>query len=85
MRIFRRLRLSLLAYLQRGCAHPGAAVKADILEGDAGETHVQWCEVCGAWRLAYLGRGPGEWRAPRPDYYSPRMRSRTAASASSAV
>ena len=39
---FRRL----LRWLQRRCRH--AAMKADMLEGDATPLAVRWCETCGA-------------------------------------
>lgn len=67
------LTLYLLRWLQRQCAHPGYAVKADILEGGVKDGGVQWCEICGAHRLTCRG-AHGAWRDPRPDWYTAKER-----------
>lgn len=76
--MIKRLILKLLRLLQTRCAHPAAAVKADILEGQmVNWKQVQWCEICGAWRFYYPTALPpdfrhySEWRTPRPDFYRP--------------
>lgn len=64
----------VLRWIQARCKHPDYAVKADILEGgwNAGAHGIQWCEICGAWRIVAPfseNRNMNEWRMPRPDYY----------------
>jgi hypothetical protein len=63
----------LLKCLQRRCTH--AAMKADILEGDAGPYAVKWCETCGAVCVVVDGR-PRYIRLPEPlwESRSPRTR-----------
>jgi hypothetical protein len=73
--------LKVLRLLQKHCKHPDYAVKVDIHEGDAGDMRVQWCECCGAFRFVRRLRAvtwgtwiEGEWREPRPDWYTPSER-----------
>ena len=64
-------RLSYFRYrLKRryGCKHPGDVVVADITEGGYGNTQIQWCRRCGAYRFGFdvWGRRPhyDDWRIP---------------------
>jgi hypothetical protein len=75
--------LKLLRLLQKHCQHPSHAVKADIHEGDIEGKQVQWCECCGAFRfMRWTEQGgdlwgywmTGEWREPRPDWFTPKER-----------
>jgi hypothetical protein len=68
--------LKLLRLLQSRCQHPSYAVKADILQGDVRTHKVQWCECCGAFRFMSTNHmySTEEWRAPRPDWYTPKER-----------
>lgn len=60
-----RLYRALLRWLQRKCQHK--AMKADLLEGDAGPYAVQWCETCGAVCVVVDGR-PRYLRMPEPTW-----------------
>lgn len=42
---------------QARCPHDAKYVRADILEGDAGNASVQWCYRCGAYRVMWHGTG----------------------------
>ncbi len=71
--------LWLLGLLQKRCSHPGDVVKAAVLEGDGDNHRVLWCEVCGAYDVRRAGatnRLVYEMRRPRPDWHTPKERSR---------
>lgn len=55
-----------LRWLQRKCRH--AAMKADILEGDAAGLAVRWCETCGAVQRVAGGNPYGPPRLPEPTW-----------------
>lgn len=51
--------------MNRDCKHPANKVTADILEGDAPARAVQWCQLCGAYRVLLVGPGTmTDWRVP---------------------
>lgn len=49
----------------RECQHPGDQVVADILQADSRDHKVQWCRICGAYRvvLVRLQIKPGDTAA----------------------
>lgn len=72
---FLSIRMKLLGWLQRQCAHPPEAVSYDIAEGQLAEA-VSWCRVCGAVRFSpghamhepLAGRG-GFQHVPRANWW----------------
>jgi len=70
--------LLLLRQLQKRCKHPPRAVRLDLLEGGRLSSETSWCEICGAvrmtWWIKHDEARVGEWRSPRPDYYTPAAR-----------
>ncbi len=64
----------VLRQLQKRCTHPN--VTADISEGNSRTFQIQWCRVCGAYRIISPESDPPSlhtineisWRVPRPDW-----------------